>query len=88
MTVVSGEDQRVYADPSVAVPETHAAVVFLVGDRAHKLKKPVGLGFLDFSTLERRPEVCRQEVALNCRLAPFPHGRRRHNSGGARCASA
>jgi aminoglycoside phosphotransferase family enzyme/predicted kinase len=70
MAVVSGEDQRADADSFVAVHETHAAVVFLVGDRAYKLKKPVDLGFLDFSTLEGREAVCRQEVALNRRLAP------------------
>jgi aminoglycoside phosphotransferase family enzyme/predicted kinase len=50
--------------------ETHTAVVFLLGDRAYKLKKPVGLGFLDFSSLQTRREVCRREVELNRRLAP------------------
>lgn len=50
--------------------ETHSAVVFLVGDRAYKLKKPVDLGFLDFTTRTRRLEVLRQELALNRRLAP------------------
>jgi aminoglycoside phosphotransferase family enzyme/predicted kinase len=70
MSVVFGEDQRAAADPFVAVQETHAAVVFLIGDRAYKLKKPVDLGFLDFSTLEGREAVCRQEVVLNRRLAP------------------
>jgi hypothetical protein len=52
-----------------AVCETHAAVVLLLGDRAYKLKKPVDLGFLDFSTLERRRAVCHREVELNRRLA-------------------
>jgi len=53
-----------------AVRETHAAVVFLVGDRAYKMKKPVDLGFLDFSTEPARLAACRREVALNRRLAP------------------
>jgi hypothetical protein len=53
-----------------ATCETHAAVVFLVGDRTYKLKKPVDLGFLDFSTQEQRRAVCQREVALNRRLAP------------------
>jgi aminoglycoside phosphotransferase family enzyme/predicted kinase len=53
-----------------AVCETHAAVVFLVGDRAYKLKKPVNLGFLDFSTRRGRELVCHREVDLNRRLAP------------------
>lgn len=50
--------------------ETHSAVVFLVGERAYKLKKSVDLGFLDFSTRDRRGEVLRRELALNRRLAP------------------
>jgi aminoglycoside phosphotransferase family enzyme/predicted kinase len=56
--------------PYAETRETHSAVVFLVGDRAYKLKKPVDLGFLDFSTREKRLEVCRREVSLNRRLAP------------------
>src|SRR5690606_6116977 len=47
-----------------------SAVVVFLGDRAFKVKKPVDLGFLDFSTLERREEACRREVELNRRLAP------------------
>lgn len=50
--------------------ETHVSWVFLTDDRAFKIKKPVDLGFLDFSTLERRREACEAEVALNRRLAP------------------
>jgi aminoglycoside phosphotransferase family enzyme/predicted kinase len=56
--------------PFAAVRETHIGVVFLVGDLAYKLKKPVNLGFLDFSTPERRLAACRREVELNRRLAP------------------
>ena len=56
--------------PFAAVRETHIGVVFLVGDRAYKLKKPVSLGFLDFSTRERRLAACDREVELNRRLAP------------------
>jgi len=52
------------------VRETHAGVVFLVGDRAYTMKKPVNLGFLDFSTRQRRLDACRREVELNRRLAP------------------
>lgn len=52
------------------VIETHSALIFLVGDRAYKVKKPVSLGFLDFSTVERRRAVCHEEVRLNRRLAP------------------
>ena len=53
-----------------ALAETHSGIVFFVGDRAFKLKKPVDLGFLDFSTRERRLAACRREVELNRRLAP------------------
>jgi aminoglycoside phosphotransferase family enzyme/predicted kinase len=50
--------------------ETHISYVLLAGDYAYKLKKPVNLGFLDFSTLERRRTFCEEEVRLNRRLAP------------------
>jgi aminoglycoside phosphotransferase family enzyme len=46
------------------------AWVFLAGDHAFKLKKPVKYPFLDFSALESREAVCREEVRLNRRLAP------------------
>lgn len=54
----------------VEVRRTHISVVFLVGDRAYKIKRPVRLDFLDFSTLERRRRMCEAEVQLNRRLAP------------------
>jgi uncharacterized protein len=57
-------------DGPVAVRETHIGVVFLVGDRAYKLKKPVDFGFLDFRTRQSRLAVYRREVELNKRLAP------------------
>jgi aminoglycoside phosphotransferase family enzyme/predicted kinase len=50
--------------------ETHISWVILTGDFAYKLKKPVNLGFLDFSTLERRRFFCEEELRLNRRLAP------------------
>lgn len=53
-----------------AVHKTHVGVVFLVGDHAYKLKKPVRTAFLDFSTTERRLAVLRRELELNRRLAP------------------
>jgi uncharacterized protein len=57
-------------EPWAQVAETHAAVVFLAGDRACKLKKPVDLGFLDFSTPEAREAACAREVELNREFAP------------------
>ena len=54
----------------VAVHETHASWVFVAGDRAYKIKKPIALGFLDYSTLARRRSACREEVRVNRELAP------------------
>jgi aminoglycoside phosphotransferase family enzyme/predicted kinase len=53
----------------VEVRHTHISVVFLAGSYVYKVKKPVSLGFLDFSTLERRRHFCEEEVRLNRRLA-------------------
>jgi uncharacterized protein len=50
--------------------ETHISSVILTGRYAYKLKKPVNLGFLDFSTLEQRHFYCQEEIRLNRRLAP------------------
>ena len=50
--------------------ETHSAVVFFAGGRAYKLKKPVNLGFLDFSTPKARAAACQRETGLNRRFAP------------------
>jgi uncharacterized protein len=49
--------------------DTHISAVFLTGDWAYKLKKPVDFGFLDFTTLAKRLHCSRQEVALNGRLS-------------------
>jgi aminoglycoside phosphotransferase family enzyme/predicted kinase len=54
----------------VDVRETHISWVFLTGDRAYKLKKPLMLPFLDYGTPQRRREMCCEEVRLNRRLAP------------------
>ncbi len=53
-----------------AVVETHISVLFFLGDRVYKVRKPVTTAFLDFSTRELRLADCRREVALNRRLAP------------------
>ncbi len=49
--------------------ETHISWVLLTGEYAYKIKKPVSLGFLDFSTLARRHQDCLEELRLNKRLA-------------------
>src|SRR5688500_3545568 len=65
-------DPVAYPQPAatVEVVHTHASVVFLVGELAYKVKKPVDLGFLDYSTLAKRERMCNAEVELNARLAP------------------
>jgi aminoglycoside phosphotransferase family enzyme/predicted kinase len=59
-----------YDGGPVEVHETHASWVFVGGERAYKIKKPVALGFLDYSTLSRRHGACREEVRVNGELAP------------------
>jgi len=54
---------------AIDIEETHISKVFLTGDFAYKLKKPVDLGFLDFTTLEKRHNYCEQEFLLNQRLS-------------------
>ena len=55
---------------AVDVHETHISWVFVAGERAYKLKKPVVFPFLDYGTRERRREMCERELELNRRLAP------------------
>ena len=65
-------DPAAYDHPVEAVEliETHISWVFLTGSFAYKVKKPVDLGFVNFSTAERRQACCLEEVRLNRRLAP------------------
>lgn len=65
-------DGAVYDHPTteIIVLQTHISWVLLTGPYAYKLKKPVDLGFVDFSTLERRHFFCQEELRLNRRLAP------------------
>lgn len=72
-TIVRGlSDPEAYPHPvtELEVLHTHISVVFRTGDVVYKVKKPLDLGFLDFTTLERRRRFCREEVRLNRRLAP------------------
>ncbi|MBE9126190.1 MULTISPECIES: AAA family ATPase [unclassified Coleofasciculus] len=54
----------------IELMQTHVSYVFLTGDYAYKVKKPVNFGFLDFSTLERRQHFCQEELRLNQPYAP------------------
>lgn len=53
------------------VIQTHTSWVFLLKDVVYKIKKPVNFGFLDYSTLEKRKDMCHKEVELNRRLCPW-----------------
>lgn len=54
----------------VKVIHTHAAIIFLAGQMAYKIKRPVRYTYLDFSTLERRHSVLQRELELNKVAAP------------------
>jgi aminoglycoside phosphotransferase family enzyme len=61
-----------YPEPPsrVELVQTQISYVFLADDLVYKIKKPVDMGFLDYSTLEKRLDMCRKEVELNRRLCP------------------
>jgi aminoglycoside phosphotransferase family enzyme/predicted kinase len=50
--------------------ETHASIVFLIGQLALKLKRNVRFAYLDYSTVELRRRFCETELRLNRRTAP------------------
>jgi uncharacterized protein len=58
---------------NVRLIQTHASYVFLAAPYVFKVKKPVNLGFLDFSTLEKRRYFSEREISLNRRLSPDVH---------------
>jgi uncharacterized protein len=58
------------AGTAVEVVRTHASLVFLCGDSALKLKRAIAYSYLDYSTPERREAACREELAINQRIAP------------------
>jgi aminoglycoside phosphotransferase family enzyme len=54
----------------IEVVQTQMSFVFLTGDYVYKVKKPVDLGYLDYTTLDKRRFFCHQELGLNRRLCP------------------
>jgi len=54
----------------VEMVQTQMSFVFLTGDYVYKVKKPVNLGYLDYTTLDKRYFYCQREVELNQRLCP------------------
>ena len=63
-------DPETHGDQKVHRIDTHAAAVFLAGDRALKIKRAVRFPFLDYSTLGKRREACEAELAVNAPYAP------------------
>jgi uncharacterized protein len=63
---------QLYPDKTsrVDLMQTQMSFIFLTGKYVYKIKKPVNLGYLDYSTLEKRHYFCKQEVELNRRLSP------------------
>lgn len=62
---------RAYNHPTgeIKLIETHISWVILTGTYAYKIKKPLNLGFLDFSSLSKRKQCCEEELRLNSRTA-------------------
>jgi aminoglycoside phosphotransferase family enzyme len=54
----------------IQLVQTHISYIFLTGNYAYKVKKPLDFGFLNFTTLERRRYFCQEELRLNQRGAP------------------
>jgi hypothetical protein len=59
-----------HGDADVRRIDTHAAVVFLAGDRALKVKRAIRFPFLDYSTLAKRKASCDEEIKINRPSAP------------------
>ena len=54
----------------IELVQTQMSLIFLAGEYVYKIKKPVNLGYLDYTTLEKRHFFCHQELELNRRLCP------------------
>jgi uncharacterized protein len=63
-------DPKSHGGRKVQRIDTHAASVFLAGDRALKVKRAVRFPFLDYSTLPKRQQACKAELAVNAPYAP------------------
>jgi uncharacterized protein len=61
---------RLPAAAKIVRHQTHAAIVFLAGDRAFKVKRAVRYPFLDFSSLDKRKAACEAELTINRKFAP------------------
>ena len=59
-----------YKPQNIELVQTQMSFIFLTGAYVYKIKKPVNLGYLDYTTLEKRHFFCHQELELNRRLCP------------------
>ncbi len=66
------KNPQAYPHPiqNIKVLETHISWIILTGHIAYKIKKPVNLGFLNFTSLDKRKQYCEAELSLNSRSAP------------------
>ncbi len=67
---LSNPQAYAHATDAITVVETHISWVFITKLWVYKVKKTLDLGFLDFSTLEKRRHFCYEELRLNRRLCP------------------
>lgn len=63
-------DPATHGGVAVRRIDTHAASVFLAGERAYKVKRAVKFPFLDYSTAAKRKAACEAELAVNLPFAP------------------
>ena len=70
IAALRGPRAHPFATGAIELIETHISWVLLAGEHAYKIKKAVGLDFLDYCTLEDRRFFCREELRLNRRTAP------------------
>ncbi len=65
-------EPKAYPEPTkkIKLEQTQMSFVFVTDNYAYKVKTPVNLGYLDYTTLEKRRYYCHKEVELNRRLCP------------------
>src|SRR5204863_1792853 len=70
MAFLESPESYPHRPTEVRAIQTHISWVFIASPFVFKVKKPLNLGFLDFSTLQKRRYYCRREIELNRRLCP------------------
>ena len=70
--VIALLDSKAYPETPqhVELVQTQMSFIFLSDDYVYKVKKPVNLGYLDYTTLDKRHFYCQREIELNRRLCP------------------